>query len=192
MLPADEREAARRSRKAFDPIAEAHQGTHQAIGLALQARRPSWPTWGELASDEAVAAVYDRRAAGRLMKQLDDGTQSRRRAIQAGRLFPPPGGWLQDRFPKAELQPVPGLVKLVDRKDIEAADWSLTPGRYVGVAPPEVDEDFDFEQTITRYSHRVGRPEQGSIETGGEDSGELRGTGRMKWLKLPTWRRSWA
>ncbi len=25
------------------------------------------------------------------------------------------------------------------------ADWSLTPGRYVGVAPPEEDEDFDFE-----------------------------------------------
>ena len=32
--------------------------------------------------------------------------------------------------------------------DIEAADWSLTPGRYVGVAPAEVDEDFDFEQTM--------------------------------------------
>ena len=43
---------------------------------------------------------------------------------------------------------MPGLVKLVDRKDIEAADWSLTPGRYVGVAPPEQDEDFDFEQTL--------------------------------------------
>ena len=56
--------------------------------------------------------------------------------------------WLQDRFPAAELQAVPGLVKLVDLKDIEAADWSLTPGRYVGVAPQEVDEDFDFEQTL--------------------------------------------
>src|SRR5512139_312786 len=56
--------------------------------------------------------------------------------------------WLQDRFPKAELQAVPGLVKLVDRQEIEAADWSLTPGRYVGVAPPEEDEDFDFEQTF--------------------------------------------
>ncbi len=31
----------------------------------------------------------------------------------------------------------------------EAVDWSLTPGRYVGVAPAEVDEDFDFEQAIT-------------------------------------------
>jgi len=33
-------------------------------------------------------------------------------------------------------------------KEIEAADWSLTPGRYVGVAPTEEDEDFDFEQTL--------------------------------------------
>ncbi|MGD0624055.1 MAG: SAM-dependent DNA methyltransferase, partial [Thermodesulfobacteriota bacterium] len=56
--------------------------------------------------------------------------------------------WLQDRFPQAKLQSVPRLVKLVDRKEIEAADWSLTPGRYVGVAPPEEDEDFDFEQAI--------------------------------------------
>jgi len=56
--------------------------------------------------------------------------------------------WLQDRFPKAELEAVPGLVKLVDRVEIEAADWTLTPGRYVGVAPREEDEDFDFEQTL--------------------------------------------
>ncbi|HGE3472209.1 TPA: DNA methyltransferase, partial [Escherichia coli] len=33
-------------------------------------------------------------------------------------------------------------------KAIEAADWSLTPGRYVGVVPEEVDEDFDFEETL--------------------------------------------
>ena len=56
--------------------------------------------------------------------------------------------WLQERFPKAEMQDVAGLCKVVSRADIEAADWSLTPGRYVGVAPAEVDADFDFEQTL--------------------------------------------
>src|SRR5215510_4334071 len=56
--------------------------------------------------------------------------------------------WLQDRFPETKLADVPGLVKLVDRKEIAAADWSLTPGRYVGVAPPEEDEDFDFEEKL--------------------------------------------
>ena len=46
------------------------------------------------------------------------------------------------------MQDVPGLCKVVSRAEIEASDWSLTPGRYVGVAPAEVDEDFDFEQTL--------------------------------------------
>ncbi len=56
--------------------------------------------------------------------------------------------WLQERFPEARLRNVEGLVKLVDRKEIEANDWSLTPGRYVGVAPEIEDEDFDFEETL--------------------------------------------
>ncbi|MGV1100263.1 N-6 DNA methylase [Thiovibrio sp. JS02] len=56
--------------------------------------------------------------------------------------------WLTERFPEAELCDVEGLVKLVDRAEIEANDWSLTPGRYVGVAPEEEDEDFDFEEAL--------------------------------------------
>jgi type I restriction enzyme M protein len=56
--------------------------------------------------------------------------------------------WLQERFPGAKLCDVEGLVKLVDRKHIKGHDWSLTPGRYVGVAPEEVDEDFDFEEAL--------------------------------------------
>ena len=43
---------------------------------------------------------------------------------------------------------VVGLVKLIDLKEPEENDWSLTPGRYVEVAPGEEDEDFDFEETI--------------------------------------------
>ncbi|MCX5919269.1 MAG: SAM-dependent DNA methyltransferase, partial [Deltaproteobacteria bacterium] len=56
--------------------------------------------------------------------------------------------WLQTRFPEARLANVEGLVKLVDRKEIEANDWSLTPGRYVGVAPQEEDDGFDFEEAM--------------------------------------------
>ena len=56
--------------------------------------------------------------------------------------------WLTERFPEAQLRDVEGLVKLVDLQEVEANDWSLTPGRYVGVAPEEVDEDFDFEETL--------------------------------------------
>ena len=133
----------------FRPHRRGDPRTHQAGGPALQAGRPSQQTWcGELASDEAVSAAYDRRAAGKLVKQLDEERKAAVEQLKHAVYFHRQVAWLQDRFPKAELQAVPGLVKLVDRKEIEAADWSLTPGRYVGVAPPEEDEDFDFEQTM--------------------------------------------
>ncbi|OQX05930.1 MAG: hypothetical protein BWK73_32340 [Thiothrix lacustris] len=56
--------------------------------------------------------------------------------------------WLLSRFPEGKYRDVEGLVKLVDVAALAAADWSLTPGRYVGVAAKEVDEDFDFEETL--------------------------------------------
>jgi type I restriction enzyme M protein len=43
---------------------------------------------------------------------------------------------------------VEGLVKLADRATVKAHDWSLTPGRHVGMVPEETDEDFDFEETL--------------------------------------------
>lgn len=33
-------------------------------------------------------------------------------------------------------------------EQIAANDWSLTPGRYVGVASEEEDENFDFEEAL--------------------------------------------
>ena len=56
--------------------------------------------------------------------------------------------WLTERFPNGELRDVEGLVKLVDRAEIAANDWSLTPGRYVGVAPEAEDEGFDFVEAL--------------------------------------------
>ena len=56
--------------------------------------------------------------------------------------------WLRARFPDARLPDSEGLVKLAARAEIEAQDWSLTTGRYVGVAPEKKDEDFDFEEAL--------------------------------------------
>lgn len=68
--------------------------------------------------------------------------------LRQARYFYRQARWLQERFPESELLDVEGLVKLVGIEEIEKNDWSLTPGRYVGVAPEEVDEDFDFEETM--------------------------------------------
>ena len=56
---------------------------------------------------------------------------------------------LATRFPERKLKDIEGLVKLVSIEEIEANDWSLSPGRYVGVAPEEIDEDFDFEEKMS-------------------------------------------
>jgi type I restriction enzyme M protein len=96
-------------------------------------------------TDDAISAVYDRRAESRQVKQLDEERKIAVNQLKRAVYFHRQVAWQQDRFPNAELVAVPGLVKLVDRKEIEAADWSLTPSRYVGVAPAEEDEDFDFE-----------------------------------------------
>lgn len=49
--------------------------------------------------------------------------------------------WMQERFPDAEYADVEGLCKVVTREDIANNDYSLTPGRYVGVAPRNDDDD---------------------------------------------------
>ena len=147
VLP-DKNHAQRAARPAFDPVAEAVRGLVKQVDLLYKLSARVADLGATLATDEAIAALYDRRASGRLVKQLDDVRKAAVEQMKHAAYFHRQIAWLQDRFPKAELAAVPGLVKLVDRKDIEAADWSLTPGRYVGVAPVEEDEDFDFEQTM--------------------------------------------
>ena len=96
---------------------------------------------------EGYAAV-DKQDIRRQLKTLENLRTAAVKQLRAAAYFHRHAQWLLSRFPDAKLVDVPGLVKLVDRAEIEAADWSLTPGRYVGVAPPEPDEDFDFEQTM--------------------------------------------
>jgi type I restriction enzyme M protein len=81
-------------------------------------------------------------------KALDDARARAVEQLKQVRYFWRQAHWLTERFPEAKLRDVEGLVKLVDRAEIEANDWSLTPGRYVGVAPEEEDEDFDFEEAL--------------------------------------------
>ncbi|MEA3301683.1 MAG: SAM-dependent DNA methyltransferase, partial [Pseudomonadota bacterium] len=93
----------------------------------------------------------DRNGRGELrkcLKALDEGRQQAVEQLKQVRYFWRQAYWLTERFPDAELCNVEGLVKLVDRTEIAANDWSLTPGRYVGVAPEEEDEDFDFEEAL--------------------------------------------
>jgi type I restriction enzyme M protein len=146
--PPDKNDAQHAARKAFEPHADAVRGLVKQVDLLYKLAARVADLGAGIAADDAISAAYDRRATGRLVKQLDEERKALVEQLKRAAYFHRQVMWLQDRFPKAHLETVPGLVKLVDRKEIEAADWSLTPGRYVGVAPPEEDEGFDFEQTI--------------------------------------------
>lgn len=82
------------------------------------------------------------------LKILDIFRQSAVEELKQVRYFWRQAQWLMVRFPDAQLRDVEGLVKLVNYQDLAANEWSLTPGRYVGVTPEEVDEDFDFEESL--------------------------------------------
>jgi type I restriction enzyme M protein len=51
--------------------------------------------------------------------------------------------WFNEHFPEGAYQDVEGLCKVVHMDEIIEQDYSLTPGRYVGVSI-EVDMDFDY------------------------------------------------
>jgi type I restriction enzyme M protein len=53
--------------------------------------------------------------------------------------------WLNERFPNGVYEDVTGLCKAATLKEIEEQDWSLNPGRYVGVVIEEdglTEEEF--------------------------------------------------
>lgn len=55
--------------------------------------------------------------------------------------------WLQNNFPDGVYTDVEGLCKISTQKDIEAKDWSLSPGRYVGVSAV-VENDIDYQERL--------------------------------------------
>jgi type I restriction enzyme M protein len=136
------------ARKAFEPTVEHIRGLIKQVDLLYKLVSRVGDIAHELASIDVVAEIYDRRTVGRLLKQLDEQRKAAVEQMKQTTYFFKQIAWLQERFPDAKLRDVLGLVKLVDVADIKAADWSLTPGRYVGVTPAEVDEDFDFEQAL--------------------------------------------
>ncbi len=98
--------------------------------------------------DARKAGAWENAAISRLRKGLTEQSEAAAAQLRQIGYFGRQAGWLQERFPDAALRDVEGLVKVVTLAEIEAQDWSLTPGRYVGVAAVEDEEGFDFEQAL--------------------------------------------
>jgi type I restriction enzyme M protein len=123
------------------------------------------------------SALWANAEVTKTRKALEGARIAAVESLRQVRYFVKQADWLQERFPDAQLRDVEGLVKVVTRFDIATADGSLTPGRYVGVAPEIVDEDFELEEALRSiHIDLKGLNEEatvlaGSIERNFEDMG---------------------
>jgi len=131
----------------LNPLAEAsHNLVKNADFLYKLASRLADLCENEL--DARGSELWQTREIAKACKNADETRQIAVEQLKQVRYLHKQAFWLTERFPEGKLRDVPGLVKQVDAQELEANDWSLTPGRYVGVAPEEVDEDFDFEEAL--------------------------------------------
>ena len=81
--------------------------------------------------------------------------------------------WLHSRFPQALFEDVPGLCKAVSIDDIAANDYSLTPGRYVGVAAAAEEDEDDFAETLRGIHAELAELNDKAVELAGRIAGNF-------------------
>lgn len=100
-----------------------------------------------LQSDDLRKDKARRERLQNWLASLDSLTHTFQEAADRALYFDKEGHWLTSRFPEGKYQDVPGLCRVVTQADIAANDYSLTAGRYVGVAA-QADDGFDFEERM--------------------------------------------
>ena len=101
----------------------------------------------ELEKRAAVVAkaAGKRGSTNRDTKWLKEAVQALHDEVKSAESYFESIQWLQDRFPAAKYEDVIGLCKVATPAEVEEQDYSLNPGRYVGVVIEEdgkTDEEF--------------------------------------------------
>ena len=96
----------------------------------------------EKALAEKANEAGKRQTADRATKQLKTALEALHAEVKNAERAFAHIHWLQERFPEAKYEDVTGLCKLADLDEIKEQDYSLNPGRYVGVV---IEEDGKTE-----------------------------------------------
>ena len=97
----------------------------------------------EKAFAEKPKEAGKRQTADRATKQLKTALEALHTEVKNAESAFAHIHWLQERFPEAKYEDVTGLCKLADLDEIKEQDYSLNPGRYVGVV---IEEDGKTEE----------------------------------------------
>ena len=122
-------------RNAFDPFFSAlHEGLKRLDKNVRQHEKQQT----EQAQQEGKRTSTDRRT-----KALKTALEELHQDVKNAELYFQLIHWLQERFPNAQYEDVTGLCKLATPEEVREQDYSLNPGRYVGVV---IEEDGKTEE----------------------------------------------
>lgn len=119
----------------FDPFFAALHDNLKQIDKAVRRH--------EKAHAEKAKEAGKRQTTDRATKQLKNALEALHTEVKSAESFFTHIHWLQERFPEAKYEDVTGLCKLADLDEIKEQDYSLNPGRYVGVV---IEEDGKTEE----------------------------------------------
>jgi len=93
--------------------------------------------------DKQVRHIEKEQGAAKNTKTLKAELVELHRKVKETEYYFSHVSWLQERFPEAEYEDVTGLCKLASMDEVKDQEYSLNPGRYVGV---EIEEDGKTEE----------------------------------------------
>ena len=158
----------------------------KATGKLLEARHKQWLKLLDTAEKQLRARqskAFDGKAARDVKRALLAADSKKNEAptvrdavldaLKQAAYFIHQAHWLHSRFPQALFEDVPGLCKAVSIDDIAANDYSLTPGRYVGVAAAAEDDEDDFAETLRGIHAELAELNDKAVELAGRIAGNF-------------------
>ena len=125
---------------AFDPFFIA---LHEGLKTLDKTVRHHEKQLAEQAKLEGKRAATDRKT-----KALKSALEALHEEVKTAESYYKHIHWLQERFPQAQYEDVTGLCKLATPAEVKEQDYSLNPGRYVGVV---IEEDGKTEEEFVAY-----------------------------------------
>ena len=93
--------------------------------------------------DKKVRHIEKEQGGSKDLKSLKADLEALHKEIRDAEYFFGHIAWLHERFPEAKYEDVTGLCKLASLSDVKEQEYSLNPGRYVGVV---IEEDGKTEE----------------------------------------------
>ena len=132
----DRRNAAQlRFREAFDPFFVSLHGELKQVDKSVRQH--------EKQQAEDVRTERRRSFSDRTINTIKNVLEALHKEVKSAEMYFQHVRWLQHRFPKAAYEDVAGLCKLATPADLKEQEYSLNPGRYVGVV---IEEDGKTEE----------------------------------------------